>query len=66
MRRKRWQALALLGSLLALPAFAQGVEVGQTAPTLEADSTLGKIRLTDYQGKKHVVLAFYFKDFTGG
>lgn len=39
---------------------------GDPAPPFEAPSTVGQIRLTDFQGKKHVVLAFYFADFTPG
>jgi peroxiredoxin Q/BCP len=39
---------------------------GDPAPPFEAPSTAGQIRLTDFKGKKHVVLAFYFADFTPG
>ncbi len=39
---------------------------GDPAPPFEAPSTAGQIRLADFQGKKHVVLAFYFADFTPG
>ena len=41
-------------------------QVGKAAPLFAADSTHGRIALADYQGKKNVLLAFYFKDFTGG
>jgi peroxiredoxin Q/BCP len=60
----RVTALVLVLLLFALPAAA--LEAGDKAPEFEADSTEGTIRLSDYAGKKHVVLAFYFKDFTGG
>ena len=50
--------------LLGLPAHASGLQVGDKAPFFEAASTQGIIRLADFSGKKHVVLAFYFKDFT--
>jgi len=43
---------------------AQALEVGKKAPLFEAVSTSGDIRLADYIGKKHVVLAFYYADFT--
>ena len=33
--------------------------------TVTADSSQGKIVLADFQGK-NVLVAFYFKDFTGG
>ncbi|MBN1145845.1 MAG: redoxin domain-containing protein [Anaerolineales bacterium] len=36
------------------------LEVGQTAPDFVLDSHLGnKVRLSDYLGKKNVVLAFF-------
>ena len=38
---------------------------GEYAPDFEAESTIGKIRLSDYRGKK-VVLYFYPKSFTSG
>lgn len=40
--------------------------VGDTAPLFEAPSTVGTISLKDYRGKKAVVLAFYYADFTSG
>ena len=42
------------------------VSVKDRAPDFEAESTKGAIRLVDYRGKKNVLLAFYFKNFTGG
>ncbi|QIW24897.1 peroxiredoxin [Sulfolobus sp. S-194] len=39
--------------------------IGELAPDFEAESTLGKIRLSDYKGK-FVVLYFYPKSFTPG
>jgi hypothetical protein len=45
---------------------AEAAQVGKAAPLFVADSSLGKIVLADYRGKKNVLLAFYFKDFTGG
>ncbi|BAK54734.1 peroxiredoxin [Sulfurisphaera tokodaii] len=39
--------------------------IGEQAPDFEAESTLGKIRLSDYKGK-FVVLYFYPKSFTPG
>lgn len=41
-------------------------EIGDRAPGFEAPSTRGTILLADYLGKKNVVLAFYFADFTPG
>ena len=48
--------------MAASPSFA--LQVGDRAPLFEAFSTKGKIMLEDYRRKKHVVLAFYFADFT--
>ena len=53
-----------VGLAAAVPARA--AQVGAAAPPFEADSSAGPLRLADYQGKKNVLLAFYFADFTGG
>ena len=58
--------LFLLGPLLFLPMQAFGLSAGEKAPLFEAPSTHGTIRLADYLGKKPIILAFYFKDFTSG
>ena len=47
-------------------AMGKDVVVNDRAPVFEAESTKGIIRLADYLGKKNVLLAFYFKNFTGG
>jgi peroxiredoxin Q/BCP len=52
--------------VLALATAAQALSVGEPAPDFTLPSTQGSITLSDYQGKKPVVLAFYFKDFTSG
>jgi peroxiredoxin len=46
----------------------QGVpEVGQEAPDFTLPATTGgSITLSGYRGDKHVVLAFYALDWTGG
>jgi peroxiredoxin Q/BCP len=56
----------LLALLLLLPLPAFGLNVGEKAPLFEAPSTHGTISIADYVGKKVVILAFYFKDFTSG
>ena len=60
-------ALTLLAvGLVSAPAQTK-LKVGDTAPDFTLTSTAGKpIRLSDYQGKKNVVLAFYVLAFTGG
>jgi len=56
---------ALFACFLALvPVLANALEVGDEAPQFEAVSDKGRINLMDYRGKKNVVLAFYFADYT--
>ena len=45
---------------------AAALEAGDPAPAFEAQATSGTIQLAEFHGKKNVLLAFYFKDFTGG
>ena len=52
--------------LAAVPLAALAMETGGKAPAFESESTMGPVKLADYTGKKNVLLAFYFKDFTGG
>jgi cytochrome oxidase Cu insertion factor (SCO1/SenC/PrrC family) len=43
------------------------IKVGDTAPDFKLRDQNGKeIKLSDYRGKKNVVLAFYVFAFTGG
>ena len=70
----RISVLAL--AALAVPLFAQNapqhtsLKVGDTAPDFTVSArmnTSGKdIKLSDYRGKKNVVLAFFPAAFTGG
>ena len=66
-------ALALAGALTATMALAQESampKVGDTAPDFTLKyfdgSDLKDVKLSDYRGKKNVVLAFYIFAFTGG
>ena len=72
MSRRGWTVLGsnlpiLLVSLAVVcffPGVSAGVEVGDNAPNFELPSTMGgKIRLSDFAGKKNVVLEFYILDF---
>ncbi len=58
----------LIGTVLTFGAMAQGsLRVGDAAPDFSlADQTGATIRLSDFRGKKSVVLAFYVKAFTSG
>ncbi len=59
------RAACLLAFLLLLPAYAGAVDPGQKAPDFELASTKGgTVKLTDFAGKKEVVLLFYPMDFT--
>jgi len=43
------------------------LQVGQAAPDFILTDTAGKeVKLSDFKGKKNVVLAFYVLAFTGG
>ena len=68
--------LAIAGALLlAVSAFGQGtpvaptttLKVGDKAPEFTLTDTTGKeVKLSEFRGKKNVVLAFYVLAFTGG
>lgn len=43
------------------------LKAGDTAPDFTLRSTEGKdVKLSDFRGKRNVVLAFFFAAFTGG
>jgi cytochrome oxidase Cu insertion factor (SCO1/SenC/PrrC family) len=43
------------------------IKVGDTAPDFSLPDQMGKqVKLSDFRGKKNVVLAFYVFAFTGG
>ncbi len=66
--------LVVVALLLAAPASAQKpavakthLKVGDTAPNFTLLSQTWKpVTLSDFRGKKNVVLAFYVLAFTGG
>lgn len=68
MLAKRIKSLFLLGVLLAgmlgVTSVATAVEVGEKAPDFTLPSTTGeKISLSQFQGKKPVLIEFYGADF---
>lgn len=80
MTRRAW-ILFLLISVSAASVLAQQttttaqqpappkthLQVGQPAPDFTLPDTAGKeVKLSDFKGKKNVVLAFYVLAFTGG
>jgi cytochrome oxidase Cu insertion factor (SCO1/SenC/PrrC family) len=59
-------ALAALGQA-APKAPTTNLKVGDLAPDFSLPDTAGNtVKLSDYRGKKNVVLAFYVLAFTGG
>jgi len=59
--------ILLAGGLFVVEERGVLVRVGEPAPDFSAMSHNGeRIRLSDYRGKKNVVLYFYPKDFTAG
>ena len=61
--------LIALALALLLPAEGEAVKlkVGDDAPAFSLPASTGKtITLSEFKGKKKVVLAFYPKAFTGG
>jgi len=52
-----------LASLLMVPGVALPLEVGEKAPDFTLPSTVGEpISLSQFRGKKHVLLEFYVRD----
>lgn len=74
MIRKTAMIILLAGLLAGLPMAAQqarepitSVKVGDEAPDFRLRTHTGDwFQLSDYRGKKQVVLAFYVLAFTGG
>ncbi len=55
---------ALLVGVLLLPGTATALQVGQKAPDFNLPATTGgKISLSQYQGRKLVLIEFYVGDF---
>jgi peroxiredoxin len=58
---------AFAGALAAQAPPKTHLKVGDTAPDFTLPSTTGKpVKLSEFKGKKNVVLAFYPAAFTGG
>ncbi len=71
---KKCSSLILCLAIISVTALAQQpappetqLKVGQPAPDFTLTDTEGKeVKLSDFKGKKNVVLAFYVLAFTGG
>ncbi len=69
MRRNLGMTLAVwtLAFVWVLPSAAATPNVGDKAPEFILKDQTGKdVKLSDFLGKKNVVLAFYVLAFTGG
>lgn len=72
---RRLISIGILTLLLITASFGQtnpappstNLKVGMAAPDFTLNDTAGKpVKLSDFKGKKNVVLAFYVLAFTGG
>ena len=71
---RRLPCLPALFLMIAVAGYAQQpappkthLKAGQPAPDFTLTDTEGKeVKLSDFKGKKNVVLAFYVLAFTGG
>ena len=63
MRSLVWLGI-LLSSVFVAATVAPALEVGEKAPEFTLPSTTGeKISLSQFQGKKNVLVEFYVRDF---
>ncbi len=70
--RRPWITRMSLGAVVLslglgpMPMAAEVVDVGDKAPDFLMHSTMGEtVRLSDYQGKRNVLLFFFLAAFTG-
>lgn len=70
--RRLWITRMSLGAVVLslglglMPMAAEAVDVGDKAPDFLMHSTMGEtVRLSDYQGKRNVLLFFFLAAFTG-
>jgi peroxiredoxin len=62
--RSRFVLGVLLTVVLGVASVAMAVEVGEPAPDFTLPGTTGEpISLSQFRGKKHVLLEFYVSDF---
>jgi len=70
VQKLRFMLLASLGAAALVAQFnppKTNLKVGDMAPDFTLPSTAGeKVKLSDFRGKKNVILAFFPAAFTGG
>ena len=63
-RKSGFLTAIMLGVTLGIVGVAMALDVGDKAPDFTLQSTTGeKITLSEYRGKKHVLIEFYAIDF---
>ena len=50
--------------IMFIPVISSALSPGDKAPGFEAPSTHGTVVLSQFEGRKNVVLALYYADFT--
>ena len=60
MKSKVITVLMLTLMMGVFSPYTMAVEIGDMAPDFTAQSTAGKISLSDFRGEKNVVLALYY------
>ena len=66
LRRHTLVAVVFIIGLWLVPVSTPAVEVGQPAPDFVMHSTVEEtVRLSNYQGKKNIMLCFFVAAFTG-
>lgn len=62
--RRLMMASVLLAGVLGMAHLVTALEIGEKAPDFTLPSTTGEsISLSQFRGKKHVLLEFYINDF---
>lgn len=65
MRKSRFLMALVVPLLFVFSGFAAALEVGDKAPDFDLTSTKGgKFKLSDFAGKRNVVIEFYVLDFS--
>jgi peroxiredoxin Q/BCP len=64
MLLKRLKVLLLATALLLVAQSSQALQVGDKAPDFSLPATTGTVKLSDFVGKKNLVVFFYIGAFT--
>jgi len=64
MLLKRLKVLLLATALLLVAQSSQALQVGDKAPDFSLPATTGNVKLSDFVGKKNLVVFFYIGAFT--